>query len=95
MIMMVRFHQHGRCLRIGVHKVDLTVLLFVMEDPRLFPIMHMILLPLQVSHIAFKYPRWRVGRQQTDFDNSNHLIIPEAVAVPKPSRKYHLTKVDD
>ena len=42
MIMTVRFHRHSQCLRIGVHKVDLTVLLFVMEDPRLFPIMHMI-----------------------------------------------------
>ena len=42
MILTVRSHRHDQCLRLGVHKVDLTVLLFVMEDPRLFPIMQII-----------------------------------------------------
>ena len=36
-MMTVRFHRHGRCLRMGVPKVDLNVVLIVMEYPRLFP----------------------------------------------------------
>ena len=35
--MMVRFHQHGRCLRMGIFKSDLTVVVFLIEYTRLFP----------------------------------------------------------
>ena len=36
-MMMVRFHQHDRCLRMGVFKSDLTVVVFLIEYTRLFP----------------------------------------------------------
>ena len=34
---MVRFHQHDRCLRMGVLETDLILFVFVIEYSRLFP----------------------------------------------------------
>ena len=48
-MMMVRFHQHGRRLRMGVLETDLILVVFVIEYSRLFP--NMFRIPLYSKSI--------------------------------------------